>query len=66
MSLRLRRLATYGADTSMCIVHPFPVAADQPLRAELEVLLPSLRLRELRHGLRGGAPAHQEDLLGHL
>lgn len=33
-------------------------AADQPLRAKLEVLLPAVRHGQLRHGLGGGAPAH--------
>ena len=41
-------------------------AADQPLRAELEVLLPALGAGQLRHGIRGGATAHQEALLGNL
>lgn len=43
-----------------------PVAADQPLRAELEVLLSAVWYGQLWHGLRGGAPPHQEALLGNI
>lgn len=42
------------------------LASDQPLWAELEVLLPSFWYGQLRHSLRGGAAPHQETLLGNV
>lgn len=39
-------------------------AANQPLRAELEVLLPPVGMGQLRHSVRGRTAAHQENLLG--
>lgn len=42
------------------------LAPDQPLRPELEVLLPAVWYGQLWHSLRGGAPSDQETLLGHL
>jgi len=46
-----------------CVWSP---AAHQPLWAELEILLSSVRYGHLRHCLRGGAPSHQKTLLGNL
>ncbi|KAK2512100.1 hypothetical protein Q9966_016472 [Columba livia] len=43
-----------------------PQAADQPLRAVLEVLLPAQRLAQPGRQLRGGAAPHPQALLGHL
>lgn len=39
-------------------------AANQPLWAELEVLLPAIGMGQLRHSVRGWTAAHQENLLG--
>lgn len=53
---------------SLCSSWPLPCvcppAPNQPLRAELEVLLPPVGLGQLRHSIRGWTAAHKENLLG--
>lgn len=55
----------YSACLDLCSVVCLP-AANQPLWAELEVLLPPIGLGQLRHSIRGWTTAHQENLLGSI
>lgn len=70
MFLRIKNVPQYCMNLNLnvkcVVVYLLLLASDQPLRAELEVLLPAVWHGHLWHRIRGGAPPNQETLLGNL